>query len=30
MDPTPDQWKQISKLMLEREIFPFFDMAYQV
>jgi hypothetical protein len=30
VDPTPAQWKQISKLMLEKNHFPFFDMAYQV
>ena len=30
MDPTPEQWKEISKLMKEKQLFPFFDMAYQV
>jgi aspartate aminotransferase len=30
VDPTPEQWKQISKLMLEKGHFPAFDMAYQV
>jgi Aminotransferase class I and II len=30
VDPSVDQWRQISKLMLDRELFPFFDMAYQV
>jgi aspartate aminotransferase, mitochondrial len=29
IDPTPDQWKQISDVMKEKEHFPFFDMAYQ-
>lgn len=30
VDPSPEQWKSISKLMLECGQFPFFDMAYQV
>lgn len=30
VDPTPEQWSEISKLMLEKAHFPFFDMAYQV
>jgi hypothetical protein len=30
VDPTPEQWAEISKLMLEKAHFPFFDMAYQV
>ena len=30
VDPTPEQWKEISKLMKEKQLFPFFDMAYQV
>lgn len=29
MDPTADQWKEVSKLILEKGHFPFFDMAYQ-
>lgn len=29
VDPTVEQWKEISKLMLEKGHFPFFDMAYQ-
>ncbi|GBF87409.1 aspartate, mitochondrial [Raphidocelis subcapitata] len=29
VDPTPEQWAAISKLMAERGHFPFFDMAYQ-
>lgn len=30
VDPTPEQWSQISKLMLDKGHFAFFDMAYQV
>lgn len=30
VDPTAEQWAAMSKAMLERGIFPFFDMAYQV
>lgn len=29
VDPTPEQWKQISKAMLEKGHFAFFDSAYQ-
>ncbi|KAI8468621.1 MAG: pyridoxal phosphate-dependent transferase [Monoraphidium minutum] len=29
VDPTPEEWSAISKLMLEKGHFPFFDMAYQ-
>ncbi|QDZ23081.1 aspartate aminotransferase [Chloropicon primus] len=29
VDPTADQWKEVSKLMREKGHFPFFDMAYQ-
>ena len=29
VDPTADQWREISKLMREKGHFPFFDMAYQ-
>ncbi|XP_072013523.1 aspartate aminotransferase, mitochondrial-like [Amphiura filiformis] len=29
VDPKPDQWKALSKVIKERELFPFFDMAYQ-
>lgn len=29
VDPKPDQWKEISKVVKDRELFPFFDMAYQ-
>jgi aspartate aminotransferase len=29
MDPTKEQWRELSKLLLKKQIFPFFDMAYQ-
>ena len=29
MDPTPEQWKEISGIVKEKKLFPFFDMAYQ-
>lgn len=29
VDPSPEQWKEVSKLMKEKNHFPFFDMAYQ-
>lgn len=29
VDPTQDQWKVIADLCEERELFPFFDFAYQ-
>lgn len=29
IDPTPEQWKELSDLIKERSIYPFFDMAYQ-
>jgi len=29
VDPRPEQWKDLSALMKERNLFPFFDMAYQ-
>jgi aspartate aminotransferase len=29
VDPTPDQWKQISDIVKEQKHFAFFDMAYQ-
>ncbi|MBN3295858.1 aspartate aminotransferase, cytoplasmic [Amia ocellicauda] len=28
-DPTPDEWKQIAKVMKKRKLFAFFDSAYQ-
>ena len=30
VDPTPDQWEQIAEAVKEKNLFPFFDMAYQV
>ncbi|KJA29187.1 hypothetical protein HYPSUDRAFT_32564 [Hypholoma sublateritium FD-334 SS-4] len=29
IDPTPEQWAQISDIVKEKKLFPFFDMAYQ-
>ncbi|EXJ82446.1 aspartate aminotransferase [Capronia epimyces CBS 606.96] len=29
IDPTPEQWRQISDLFKEKGHYPFFDMAYQ-
>lgn len=29
IDPTEDQWKQISDVVKEKKHYPFFDMAYQ-
>ncbi|BDA42238.1 Aspartate aminotransferase, mitochondrial [Coccomyxa sp. Obi] len=29
VDPTVEQWQEISKVMKEKKLFPFFDMAYQ-
>ncbi|CAL2029918.1 unnamed protein product [Caenorhabditis brenneri] len=29
VDPSKDQWKEISRVVKERKILPFFDMAYQ-
>lgn len=29
VDPTQEQWAQISDIVKERKLFPFFDMAYQ-
>lgn len=29
VDPTPEQWKEISKVVKEQSHFAFFDMAYQ-
>lgn len=29
VDPRPEQWKEMSAVMLKRNLFPFFDMAYQ-
>ena len=30
VDPTAEQWQELSKLMLKKRLYPFFDMAYQV
>ncbi|KAF9270269.1 glutamic oxaloacetic transaminase AAT1 [Marasmius fiardii PR-910] len=29
VDPTHEQWKEISDIVKEKKLFPFFDMAYQ-
>ena len=29
IDPTEEQWKQISEVVKEKQHYPFFDMAYQ-
>ena len=29
IDPTEEQWKQISDVMKDKQHYPFFDMAYQ-
>ena len=29
MDPDEDQWRQIAEVIVERELLPFIDMAYQ-
>ncbi|TFK57234.1 PLP-dependent transferase [Heliocybe sulcata] len=29
VDLTPEQWKEISDIIKEKQLFPFFDMAYQ-
>ncbi len=29
MDPTPEQWKEISRVAMEHNLLPFFDCAYQ-
>jgi aspartate/tyrosine/aromatic aminotransferase len=29
IDPTPTQWKELSRLILKQQIFPIFDFAYQ-
>jgi len=29
VDPTPDQWRELSKVLKEKNHFPFFDSAYQ-
>lgn len=29
VDPKPEQWAQLSTLIKKKNLFPFFDMAYQ-
>jgi aspartate aminotransferase len=29
VDPKPEQWAELSKLIKDKQLFPFFDMAYQ-
>ncbi|KAL3858743.1 hypothetical protein ACJMK2_008997 [Sinanodonta woodiana] len=29
VDPKPEQWKELSAVMKKRNLYPFFDMAYQ-
>ncbi|CCM01943.1 uncharacterized protein FIBRA_04016 [Fibroporia radiculosa] len=29
VDPTPEQWVELSDIVAEKSLFPFFDMAYQ-
>ena len=29
VDPTPEQWKEMSAVIKQRGLLPFFDMAYQ-
>jgi aspartate aminotransferase len=29
VDPKPEQWKEMSKIIKNRKLYPFFDMAYQ-
>ena len=29
VDPNPEQWKELSQLIKEKNLYPFFDMAYQ-
>lgn len=29
VDPSPDQWAELSDVIKKQNIFPFFDMAYQ-
>lgn len=29
VDPKPDQWAELSNLIKKRNLYPFFDMAYQ-
>lgn len=29
-DPTPEQWNKIANIVVEKNLFPLFDIAYQV
>jgi aspartate aminotransferase, cytoplasmic len=29
VDPTPEQWRAIATVMKEKNLYPFFDSAYQ-
>lgn len=29
VDPSHEQWQELSKVVKEKQLFPFFDMAYQ-
>jgi len=29
VDPTPEQWQELSALIKKKNLYPFFDMAYQ-
>lgn len=29
VDPKPEQWKELSELIKKKQLFPFFDLAYQ-
>lgn len=29
VDPKPEQWQELSQLVKKRNLYPFFDMAYQ-
>jgi aspartate aminotransferase len=29
VDPSPEQWRELSALFRSKQLFPFFDMAYQ-
>ena len=30
VDPKPEQWKELSKIIKDRKLYAYFDMAYQV
>ena len=30
VDPSAEQWKELSQVVKEKKLLPFFDMAYQV